>query len=55
MPRYGRQEYGAMFHEAFNQLTATPRSLPDSLNSDLADELTRSPLFAALRLPRPGE
>jgi hypothetical protein len=28
---------------------------PHSLDSDFADDLSRSPLFAALRLPRPGE
>jgi len=40
--------------EPFDQFTASRRSLPDSLHSDLADDLSRSPLFAALRLPRPG-
>ena len=54
---YDRQKYAAMLREAFEpfeQFTATPRSLPDSLDSDRADDLSRSPLFAALRLLRPG-
>jgi hypothetical protein len=55
---YGQQKYAAMLRESFEpfeQFTATPRSLPDSLDSELAEDLSCSPLFAALRLPRPGE
>lgn len=55
---YDRQKYAAMLREAFeafDQFTATPHPLPDSLDSDLESDLSRSPLFAALRLPRPGE
>jgi hypothetical protein len=49
---YDSPKYAAMLREAFelfDQFTATTRSLPDSLHSDLADDLSRSPLFAALR------
>jgi hypothetical protein len=41
--------------EPFEQFTTMLCSPPDSLDSDFADDLSRSPLFAALRLPRPGE
>jgi len=36
--------------EPFEQSTGTPRSRTDSFDSDLAEDLSRSPLFAALRL-----
>ena len=55
---YDRQKYAAMLREAFeafDQFTATPHPLPDSLDSDLESDLSRSPLFAALRSPRPGK
>jgi hypothetical protein len=41
--------------EPFEQFKAISRSRADSLDSDFADDLSPSPLFAALRLPRPGE
>ena len=53
-----REIYAAMLYEdfePFEQFEATSRSHPDSFNSDLVEDLSRSPLFAALRLPRPSE
>jgi hypothetical protein len=41
--------------QPFERFTANAHSPPDSLDSDPADDLSRSPLFAALGLPRPGE
>jgi len=41
--------------EPFEQFTDTARSDLDSLDSDFTDILSRSPLFAAVRLPRAGE
>jgi hypothetical protein len=41
--------------EPVEQFGVDPHSFPNSFYLDFADDLYRSPLFAALRLPRPGE
>lgn len=55
---YDRQKYAAVLREAFEpfeQFAGSPDSRPTLFDSDFADDLSRSPLFAALRLLRPGD
>jgi len=40
--------------EPFEPFTLNPYSLAGQFDTSLADDLTRSPLFTASRLPRPG-